>query len=300
MEQLFIGVDGGGTKTNVRVEDETGRLLGQASGGPANIRLSVEQSWQSINAALETILQPLGLSLTHHSHPMHAGMGLAGCEIKLAYQHFLRTKHTFDTLMLTSDAYAACMGAHGGEDGAIIVIGTGVVGFQTEKNQTARVGGWGFPHDDQGGGAWLGLQAVRQTLSWCDGRMPVSGLVQMIYEHFNNDVTMMVNWANQANSSAFASIAPMVIAQMQEGDAVAIDLIQRAAAYIDRIDAALESAQVDKTNFLPRALSGGIAEFVEPYLSARLRENIVKKKSTPDKGAILMLRKKMLLTQGAT
>ena len=50
-QHLFIGVDGGATKSIVRVEDETGRLLGKEIGGPANIRLSVDQSWQSIHSA---------------------------------------------------------------------------------------------------------------------------------------------------------------------------------------------------------------------------------------------------------
>lgn len=45
MRRVFlVGIDGGGTKTQVRIEDESGQLIGQAKGGPGNIRSSVSQS----------------------------------------------------------------------------------------------------------------------------------------------------------------------------------------------------------------------------------------------------------------
>ncbi len=43
-----------------------------------------------------------------------------------------------------TDAHAACIGAHNGADGAIIIIGTGVVGYQTQNGEGVQVGGWGF------------------------------------------------------------------------------------------------------------------------------------------------------------
>ncbi len=298
MHQLFVGVDGGGTKTTVRVEDEAGNVLGQANGGPANIRISVEQAWQSIYAALDVILKPLDISIENTRYPVHAGMGLAGCEVESAYQQFVKTRHPFQTLLVMSDAYAACMGAHGGCDGTIIIIGTGVAGFQIENNQTARAGGWGFPHDDQGGGAWLGLQAMSQALSWRDGRSSMSGLAQAVCRYFNDDLAAMVSWANKANSSQFAELAPVVITQVKAGDEAAIQLMRCAAAHIDKLDMALEAARHDKSKVLPCSLSGGIVEFIEPYLSARLRNKLTEKIAVPDKGAILMLQKSALSMRG--
>lgn len=298
MEALFIGVDGGGTKTVVSVEDEAGNVLGQASTGPANIRISVEQAWQSINTALEKILTPHAVSLAAPRVPLYAGMGLAGCEIKSAYDAFLAVKHPFKTLLVTSDAYTACLGAHGGHDGAIIIVGTGVIGFQIEKNHTSRVGGWGFPHDDQGGGAWLGLQAISHALSCYDGRLPETALAAAVYDHFANDMAVLVSWANQANSSAFAEIAPIVIAQMQVGEPAAIAIVKRAAAQVEQLDKALEAAQINKRQRLPRALSGGISEFIKPYFSAQCGDAFTARQASPDKGAILMVKKQWQARQG--
>jgi glucosamine kinase len=282
-QPLFVGVDGGATKVCVRLEDEAGQLIGQTVSGPANIRLSVTQAWQSIETALQAILHHAGLSAAKKSYLFHAGMGLAGCELESAYQAFLNYPHSFATLVVSSDAHTACLGAHGGENGAIIIAGTGTTGFQILNGQTTRVSGWGFPHDDEGGGAWLGLQVVMLTLQWLDGRLPHSNLVQAVYERFTENQSLLVEWAHHANSTAFAELAPLVIHQAAAGDKMAVDLLQQAAHAIDRIGAALDQT-------LPCSLVGGVATFIEPYLSRALRARLRPCQQTPEVGAVTLVR----------
>jgi glucosamine kinase len=290
-QPIFIGVDGGATKCTVRVEDGAGQLLGRETSGPANIRLSPYDAWQSIYAALKKILPPLGIEFANKSYQFHAGMGLAGCEIREAYQTFLGQATLFDTLIVSSDAHAACLGAHGGNDGAIIIVGTGSVGYQIDSNQVTKIGGFGFPHDDEGGGAWIGLQAVRITLQSLDKRLPTSNLSNAIYAYFNKDQTQLVNWANQANSTQFALLAPIVIQQYQAGDLVALQIMQQAAFAIDAIGEALEKGQLEQKKLLPCSLVGGISPFVQPFLSAKLRERIYPSLLPPDAGAVLLVRR---------
>lgn len=285
-QHFFIGVDGGATKTQARLEDATGVVLATAISGPANIRLSVTQAWQSINSALEKVLHSAGLSLAEGSSFLHVGMGLAGCEMIESYQAFVKQPHSFTTLVVSSDSHTACLGAHGG-DGAIIIAGTGVVGLQINGGQLTKVSGWGFPHDDQGGGAWLGLRAIEITLQWLDGRLPASGLANAVYDHFAGNQNGLVMWANKANSTAFAELAPLVIQQSQRGDAVAIELMQQAAQAINRVGAALLST-------LPCSLLGGISSFVEPYLETSLRARLRPCQATPDVGAILLVRNHLI------
>lgn len=287
---FYIGVDGGATKCLVRVEDEQGRLLGRETGGPANIRLSVPQAWNSIQSALAKILSPHSIVFGDKTCRWHAGMGLAGCEVDDAYQAFLATPHDFDTLALTSDAHSACLGAHAGQDGAVIIIGTGVVGFQVESGQTSRVGGWGFPHDDQGGGAWMGLQAVSRTLMALDGRLSPDQMTQAVFNRFGDDMGYFVTWANQANSTAFAELAPLVIQSASAGVEAAKHLMTEAGLALDYVGAALKSAQESKELILPCALAGGIAPFIMPYLGDELRARLVPCQFPPDAGAVFLVR----------
>ncbi|TAK74539.1 MAG: N-acetylglucosamine kinase [Gammaproteobacteria bacterium] len=289
-QHLFIGVDGGATKCIVRVEDEAGALLGRETSGPANIRNSIDQTWQSIHSALDNILQQCSLSLQSPGYQFHVGMGLAGCEVIEAYQAFIQGTHPFATMLVSTDSHTACLGAHAGGDGAIIIAGTGVVGFQSQHGQTLKVGGFGFPHDDDGGGAWLGLQSVKTTLQWRDGRLPASGLAEIIYDHFGRDENRLVSWATQANSTAFAELAPFVIQQSQAGDATALALMQQAGQAIDRVGHALYAAQVDKTKPLPCSLIGGIVPFLVPYLGEELYSRMQPHQLPPDAGAVLLVR----------
>lgn len=285
LEPVFVGVDGGATKSVLRLEDEAGNLLGQTLSGPASVRVSPDLAWHSINVALDKLLAPLALS----RQQLHIGMGLAGCEVEEAYYSFINKNHHFKTLLVSSDSHIACLGAHRGQDGAIIIAGTGVVGYQIHKGEKKQVGGWGFPHDDEGGGAWLGMQAIRKTFKWLDGRETKSGLSQAVFAYFDHEPKKMISWANRANSTLFAELAPLVVEQSQQGDGVAEGLLKRAAEAIDHIAQALAQAEgMDRQ--VPYSLLGGMAPFIIPFLSDTLRKQLKPQANTPVVGAVYLIR----------
>lgn len=292
-QAIFIGVDGGATKCKVRIEDQSGNLLGQAMGGPSNIRISVEKSWETVLKTIQEALKPTTIALNDQRYVFHVGMGLAGCEVTEAYDAFVHHAHPFQTLKVSSDAHTACIGAHDGKDGAIIIIGTGVVGYQIQANQEVRVGGWGFPHDDEGGGAWLGLEAARLTFHWLDHRAEKSPLAEEVFDFFNRDLEKFVSWANHANSSEFARLAPLVINHAQQEEINAIRLMKKAAHAIERIVVALEKTRTNKKENLPMALFGGIAPFMEPFLNEEVRAHLVSRKADANVGAILMVKQQL-------
>lgn len=288
-DEIFVGVDGGATKTVVRVEDAGGALLGEGRGGPANIRLSVEGSWRSLLDALAEALAPAGLSLADGRHRFCCGAGLAGTEVPSARERFLGAAHPFAELVLKSDVYTSCLGAHAGRDGAVIAVGTGTVAYQIEKGREWAVGGWGFPHGDEGGGAWLGLEAVRLTLQSLDGRAPPSPLLEDVRARFGGDLGRLVTWANQADSTRFAEMTPLVIEHAARGTPLALTLLERAAHEIDRIGAALAAKSADAA--LPCALLGGLAPFIAPRLGEALSARLVPCEADAVRGAVLMIRR---------
>src|SRR3990167_6560851 len=288
-KHYYIGVDGGASKCIVRVEDASGHCLGVATSGAANIRISVESAWHAIFTALNNILAPLNLSLTDTANHFHAGIGIAGCEVVAAYQAFLQYPHGFHQLVVTSDAHTACLGAHSGQDGAIIIAGTGVVGYQIEQGKTTKVGGFGFPHDDEGGGAFIGLLAARATFKCLDGRASFSPVTKATFAHFNEDMDTFIHWASHANSSEFATLAPFVIEEAANDDTEAKVILQTAAKAIDEVALALSAQQISLQP-LPYSLIGGVAPFLEPYLSEKWRARLKPMAATPEVGAIYLVR----------
>lgn len=293
IQDIFIGVDGGGTKSKLRVEDAAGNLLGQAVAGPANIRLSVDEAWQSVYTALDEVLTPLAISLQDQHFHFHACLALAGCEVTHARQVFLSQPHPFKTLQLTSDARAACVGAHRGNDGAIIIVGTGAVGYQICAGNDVKVSGWGFPHDDEGSGAWLGLQAVSLTFQWLDHRVEKSPLVQDIFDYFNDNVEALSAWASKATSTDFAKLAPLVINHSQQEEIAAVRLMKKAAHEIDRMHHALVKMRSDELAIFPTCMFGGIAPFIEPWLSEELHACLVSRKGDATMGALHLIRQEV-------
>lgn len=299
-ENIFIGVDGGATSCKVRIEDAEGNLLGQATGGSCNIRLSVDVSWQSILAAVAKALEETNISLQDSKYKFYVGLGLAGTEVPKAVQNFLSRSHPFASICLRSDAYTACLGAHGGKDGAIIIVGTGIIGFSIQRDKTIQVCGWGFPHSDEGSGAWLGLEAVRATLRYSDKRSNDNSLLfAAVLQKFNNDLSVLVSWANGSNSTEFAKLAPLVIECSEKKDAVAMDLMQRAGREVELIAEALEQKNCCKNAILPYCLFGGVASFLQPWISEKWRLRLVPCKNDATVGAIIMMKKTLNLPNSA-
>ena len=289
MENIFIGVDGGGTKSKAHIVDNHGKTIGTGVGGPSNIRLSVDQAWNSIYHAINEALEGSGISLEDKNYAFHLGLGLAGVEVPKDRKHFLERPHNFKTILLESDAYAACLGAHDNKDGAIIIIGTGINGFEIQQGKNIQVSGWGFPHDDIGGGAWIGMHAARLTLQWLDGRIEGSPLLTEIHHQFNDDLIELVAWSNAAKSTEFASLAPLVVQYSNDNDVYAVKLMREAAAAIDQVGMAMEKRAIDKSVRLPVSLFGGLAPFIRPLLSEHLQSRLVERKYDAAVGAVYMI-----------
>lgn len=292
--RLFIGIDGGATKTIARVETEAGNLLGIGKAGPANIRLDPLGAWVSIQQAIAAAAHPL--SLADPQYQWHCGAGLAGTQVPEACDRFLSLEHPFPHIYLHSDGYTSCLGAHRGEDGAVIAIGTGVVAYQIEGERVTRVSGWGFPQGDEGSGAWLGLAAIRYTLQWWDGRRSETALIAQVFDHFHRDSEVMIRWANAAQSQQFAELAPLVIAAAQGGDEGAIALLTEAGNEIGKIWQALVARQQKP---LPCSLLGGLAEPLRDYLPMEMRSHLVPPQGDAALGGVILARRQASRATGS-
>ncbi|MDB9313863.1 BadF/BadG/BcrA/BcrD ATPase family protein [Spirulina sp. CS-785/01] len=284
---LYIGVDGGATKTIVRVEDGQGRVLGEGKGGSANIRHSVEKTWQSILSAIEAALKGTGITIGDEQYNWFCGAGIAGSQVPEAVEAFVNYPHPLTRLVVESDGYISCLGAHGGKDGAVIAVGTGVVAYQIEGETVTRVAGWGFPQGDEGSGAWLGLEAVRLTFRVWDGREAENGLVRAILAQFEDDFRAFTVWANGANSPQFAALAPVVIGEARRGEPQAVRLMEQSGREVDRIGEALAKRS---RKGLPCSLLGGLATGVEPWLGEGLRSRLVPPQADAAQGGIILIR----------
>lgn len=280
---LLLGVDGGGTGCRARLTNVNGEVLGEGASGPANIRFGIKESFASVLEATEECLQQAGLTLDNAE--IVACLALAGASEPTHLAAARTYNLPFARSLLTTDAHAACVGAHGGRNGGIIVVGTGSVGWGIVGGREHRVGGWGFPVSDEGSGAWLGCEAARRVLWAYDGRAPWTDLTKKLLERFAGDPHAIVRWMGQARPRDFAVLAPTVLDYAARGDAVAVELMRAAAHHVDVMAAQLAALGVPRL-----ALVGGLAASLEPWLAPQTREIMVAPEGDALRGALWLAR----------
>lgn len=277
--RAFIGVDGGASKTRVVTLDGAGAVLGEAVGASATLNGTAATAWATI---IDTIGEIDALADVAPAD-CAVVVGIAGTEIATAYRAFVAQAPACAALDVVSDAHIACAGAHDMADGAIVAVGTGVVGFCRDGGTTARAGGWGFPHDDRGSGAWLGMEAVAAGLAAADGRRVSDMLSNRVLADFNA-VEDLSAWACTASAGDFACYARLVVDLAAEGETSAEALLAQAAGHVSLVARALVAHRAG----LPLALTGGLADTMASRLDADLRDRLHASIHNAATGAALM------------
>lgn len=283
-EPLFIGVDGGGTRCRARLVDAAGRVLGEGAAGAANARLK-EAGYAEVLKACRAAAQAAGLAEADFTR-IHAGLGLAGTQQAWDRDFVLAQPNPFASVVLDTDAYAAWLGAFGGGDGAILIVGTGSCGLAVVGGRRINVGGWGADISDEGSGMAIGRMAVRRALWALEGMAPMTPLAEAILDRFNLDPPTIVEWASRATPGDYAAFAPAVFDHAERRDAVALAIVLEAAADVSRLIARLLEVGAGSV-----AMIGGVFPRILPWLPPPFRAACVAPAGDAAEGAILLARR---------
>ena len=283
-EPLFLGLDGGGTKCRARLRDARGLLLGEGLGGRANVRLDPDLVWDSVLTATREALAAAKLDDQDFAR-IHAGMGAAGAGQASSLERFLSRTHPFASLAVDTDAHTAWLGAFGGGDGAILIVGTGSCGYGSVGGERHYVGGWGYEISDEGSGAAIGRDALRHAIWAHDGRVATTPLLHSILNEFDNNPEVLVDWVGTARGSDYARFAPAVLDHAGRRDAVALALVHKATAELAQIAIRLLDLGAPAL-----CLFGGLAEPLRPWLPPPVQEAIAVPQGDALEGAILLAR----------
>ena len=284
-QDLFLGIDGGGTACSVRIVDSDDRVLGQGRAGSANTRLGIDRAFAEITTATVRALAEAGFDESHLGC-LHAGAGLAGLSLGSDKAAAKSHPHPFASLCFDSDAYVACLGAHRGEDGGILVLGTGSCGCAIVGGKTITVGGWGFHLADHGSGAQVGLRALRRTLLAQEEVIPTSQLAGRVLSRFEGSIEKAVLWAATAKPADYGTLAPLVVDLAGQGDAMARDIMGWAGAGAAKLIRAMERRGAERIT-----LVGGFSAYLRPWLAEDVQALLVAPEGDAKDGAILMARR---------
>ena len=282
--RYVIGIDGGGSGTRVRLTDATGETLAAAQAGPSALGQGVEQSWRNVLLAIEGAFSAAGRR-AWRADECAVGIGLAGAIVATQRRDFLMAAAMFPTLALASDGFTTLLGAHAGRSGAVVAAGTGSIGEALRRDGThVSIGGWGFPVGDEGSGARLGMDAMREAQRAVDGRAVAGPLVRAIQEITGATREALLAWSEYAGQREYAALAPCVFAAAST-DPYAVELLEGAARSIDAIASAL-----DPVGELPLVVTGGIGLRLHERLSPATRARLVEPSGDAIDGALRLIR----------
>jgi glucosamine kinase len=279
---LFAGVDGGGTHCRVRLRDAGGALLGQAEGGPGNIRLGLNLVWTNILAALDQALSQAGQPSVSWDR-ISIGLGLAGIADASDVEKTIKAGPRFARIDAATDAHTACLGAFSGRDGGLLIAGTGSAAYAWVGGRGLPVGGWGFEVGDDGSAAALGREAIRVSLHAWDGLATTTDFTRAVIAHFGGHPADIVHWVTSAKPRDFGQLAPLIMRFAEEGDSVAVAIVERSAQDIGRYIHRLNEVGCSKV-----CLVGGMAKPIAPWLAPWTAAVLAEAETDALDGAILM------------
>jgi glucosamine kinase len=283
--ELYLGIDAGGTQTRARLVSGEGEILGIGQAGPANTPTGLPDAFRAVEEAWSQALLQAGLGEPDLSS-IRAGLGIAGLNRRGVLPGLQEHHFPFRSIRFASDAAIAQLGAHSGGDGAVVIVGTGSIGFGRVGEDVFTIGGYGFPVSDEGSGAELGLRAIRRALWARDGRIPHSQLTHDVLERFHGSAGEIVDWTGRAAPGDYAMFAPLVMDHAAQGDPVAEQIVQESAARLDRLIRALLDRGAQHC-----CLMGGVAARMRDWLSPSIRERLREPLGDALDGAILLARR---------
>jgi N-acetylglucosamine kinase-like BadF-type ATPase len=259
---LYVGVDGGGTKTLAVITDGQFRVIGEGLSGPSNfLRVGVEEATLAVERAVCIACLKAGVRLENITA---AGFGLAGVqhhEHNATMLRALRRRLPFRDVTLVSDARSALAGATDLQPGVVVIAGTGSVAFGVDAlGRTAQSGGWGPMMGDEGSGYDIARHALTAVACALDGRCAQTTLTARVCERFgvaSPDDLLPAVYGSERKHAELASLAQIVEEEASAGDEVARSILADAGRSLgDAVVAVVRRLRVEQSAFMVGYVGG--------------------------------------------
>lgn len=233
---LFLGIDGGGTKTKAIVINEKEEILYEGLGGPSSIdTVSNETTVKNINVAVKPFFE---LPQYKDSKFNAVFVGAGGVADESLEKHLLSLIK--DLIGVDKNTILVAKGDHENalasglifDGGMTLIVGTGTVCFGKDKEgNTFKSAGLGYQEGDLGSGYDLGRKAIQYAARSLDNRIKPSKFTKDICKELNlfqpSDVAkLMLEWHTERTK--VAALGPIITDNATEGDHHAIEICDNA------------------------------------------------------------------------
>ena len=233
---IYIGVDGGGSKTALAAYED-GALLATARVGAINYNfIGVEAAAAHLIEGVQALGLPLeDIAAIGIGDPSIDDAAPTSPDSPTARFAAAVTAALGVPVYLRSDAYITLFGLTGGRECAVLMLsGTGAMGIAEDASGNIHIaGGWGRLTGDEGSGYFIATEGIRAALQAADGIAPETTLTAAALRHFGaSEPRALIGVFYGEDEVDIASFAVAVAACAEAGDAVAQGILLRAADYL--------------------------------------------------------------------
>ena len=249
--RLFIGIDGGGTKTDFCLFNESGEVLMQHRLGGTNPNI------YGMDTAVSVLKTGIDLMLTLAVKVEGLFAGISGCGLdKNNKAVFSRLSKLYPDIKIeiSGDIINTIYSTPYSENCIAAIAGTGSVIYIKNGRELRRIGGWGYLYDRNYNGYYLGSETVRAVLAAEDGIGEKTLLSPMLAEKLGGKATDNINTLFVKTKDEIAAFAPLLFEAYDKGDSVAKRIVAEAAVlFSDMLRGAINS-----TDARTVIISGGL------------------------------------------
>jgi N-acetylglucosamine kinase-like BadF-type ATPase len=262
---MFLGVDGGGTKTAFALIDSDGKVLARHEDGSAYY--------------LEVGMDGVAAMLARGCGALFAAAGVKPGDIAFAFfglpaygedravQPHLgvlpRAVLGHDRYLCGNDMVCSWAGSLACADGISVIAGTGSMAYGEFAGRSARAGGWGELFSDEGSAHWIARAGLALFSRMSDGRAPRGPLHALVRERLaleeDLDLCEVVYGELKGERSKVAALSRLVAEAAGQGDPQAQAIIDAAAAELAAlVDAVRGSLGIDVGTKVAVSRTGGL------------------------------------------
>lgn len=282
-KNIYLGVDGGGTKTQAALIDLDGKVLANGEAGGSNPAVfGIKKSLDNIIIAIQKILKNFP-----DTADIPACLAIAGVNTKKEAENFRKAALAHSQLskiisknsIVVNDTQAALRAGTNDKNAIVLIAGTGSNCFGVnESGQIAKSGGRDFILSDEGSGYAIGLSVLKAVTKMSDGRASMSVLKDLLFSHLKiNSIDQLTEIVNSKpwNKTDIANVAPLAEKAAQKGDRLASEIIKTAAGELGMLIKAV-AEKLDLKNKDYTIVTTGSVFNIQKILDENLKNDVLK------------------------
>lgn len=294
--QIYLGVDGGGTKTAFLLDVDGKRFESkQITIHPKQV--TKQQFFEIMKLGVSDVCKEAGIGPEEILYTFVAAPGYGQYPDTEAYiDEGIREAIGSDRFTVANDCVNGWAGSLNAKPGINLVLGTGQIGYGVDEDgKSMRSGGWGPLLGDEASGYYIGLKLLNHFTKMSDGRSDKTILYDIIREKLDLKEDMeIIDKAEKMKRDEIASLSRIFTEALDKEDPYCKELLddisKEAAAVIDSIIKGLNFKEEVKVSY-----SGGVFNLGDRLIKkieekSKNKIKIEKPYTDPSEGALILAR----------